>query len=433
MTRNILKYLALALGFQILSACTPDEYTHRDTNRTDINTVRSIKLRTNHQLLLANGKAQLEFQPVLYTDEGFEILSSRIDESWLEYYTLSGTRLSRLYSTSESSLIGENIEVYAKLKDRDIVSDTVSFQIIDPTPAAAVSEISIPVVFHLIQTKKEISSFGMEIPAERIARILEKMNNTFSGASSTNPVGVDTKIRFKPAIYDYLGRKMREPGINRIQVDTVKDKEGDQYNTFITEQGALWPYEHYMNIWLISDYQYTDFCYDVTYNCVPHYLTPEAEAGNVPEGLELAAAEEAWVALPYEAGVIYKLQNLNKMSWSFIANDRYSGATPDIELNYYIGAYLGLLPTWAPDIDRSMPDYCDDTIDYYGEDENGYRKNITWYKQVGSCFFLAENIMDDPTGVHRSVSKQQNERMRWILENCPERSAWKSDFAFTGN
>ena len=51
---------------------------------------------------------------------------------------------------------------------------------------------------------------------------------------------------------------------------------------------------------------------------------------------------------------------------------------------------------------------------------------------MGDYFFLSENIMDDPSGVHRSVSLQQALRMHWVLQHCPERAMWKSDYAFTG-
>ena len=110
---------------------------------------------------------------------------------------------------------------------------------------------------------------------------------------------------------------------------------------------------------------------------------------------------------------------------------RSFGATKENELVNAFGYYLGLLPTWKER--GGIPeDYCTDTQKYFGNDAEGYKKNTTAYKLVKDCFFLAENIMDDPLGTHRSISLQQSQRIRWILNNCPERSAWKSNFAFTG-
>jgi hypothetical protein len=62
----------------------------------------------------------------------------------------------------------------------------------------------------------------------------------------------------------------------------------------------------------------------------------------------------------------------------------------------------------------------------------GNSENTDWYKTFDGCYFRAENIMDDSRGVHCSVSRDQAIRMRWFLNNCPARTAWKSDFAFTG-
>ena len=71
-------------------------------------------------------------------------------------------------------------------------------------------------------------------------------------------------------------------------------------------------------------------------------------------------------------------------------------------------------------------------MNYWGTDFMNRTFNTSWYKQAQGCYFRSENIMDDPTGLHISVSKNQCERIRWLLENCPERAAWKNDFAFTG-
>lgn len=124
-----------------------------------------------------------------------------------------------------------------------------------------------------------------------------------------------------------------------------------------------------------------------------------------------------------------------KFSWSISYTPTAYSTTNYLILNHFIDkfkSYLGLLPTWGASSSAKPQDYCSDTHKYYGNDKEGYNKNQTAYKLVGDCFFLAENIMDDPVGVHRSVSQQQAQRIRWILTNSPERSAWKSDYAFTG-
>ncbi|MFR6542532.1 MAG: hypothetical protein ACLUPL_08240 [Butyricimonas virosa] len=420
-------YTLVVIFIGCIISCTPDKDEVLEMGLVDMDHIKDIKLRTSHYQLLANGKAQLEFNPLLTTKDGFTVQDSRIDHSQIEYYTSTGETLPKVFSTSDKSLIGEKINVHAKIKGVDLTSNTVTFTISDPSVSDTYTEITIPVIFHLIQSNQDIAGYGGEIPMERIHLLIDKINNTFSGNVSTNAMGVDTKIRFKAAVYDPYGNKLQEPGINRIYVEKVTDAAKDQYKTFIKDQKALWPYDKYLNVWLISDREneYDKFFYTISRTCIPRYIATETDPAKIPEGLTLSSLPENWTPVPNEVGILYKLQSIQTMVRSF-------GEKNENELVNGFGYYLGLLPTWGASSSAKPQDYCSDTHKYYGNDNEGYNKKQTAYKLVGDCFFLAENIMDDPVGVHRSVSQQQAQRMRWILNNSPERSAWKSDYAFTG-
>lgn len=420
-------YTLVVIFIGCIISCTPDKDEVLEMGLVDMDHIKDIKLRTSHYQLLANGKAQLEFNPLLTTKDGFTVQDSRIDHSQIEYYTSTGETLPKVFSTSDKSLIGEKINVHAKIKGVDLTSNTVTFTISDPSVSDTYTEITIPVIFHLIQSNQDIAGYGGEIPMERIHLLIDKINNTFSGNVSTNAMGVDTKIRFKAAVYDPYENKLQEPGINRIYVEKVTDAAKDQYKTFIKDQKALWPYDKYLNVWLISDREneYDKFFYTISRTCIPRYIATETDPAKIPEGLTLSSLPENWTPVPNEVGILYKLQSIQTMVRSF-------GEKNENELVNGFGYYLGLLPTWGASSSAKPQDYCSDTHKYYGNDNEGYNKNQTAYKLVGDCFFLAENIMDDPVGVHRSVSQQQAQRMRWILNNSPERSAWKSDYAFTG-
>ena len=424
---NRILYTLVAIFIGCIISCTPDKDEVLEMGLVDMDHIKDIKLRTSHYQLLANGKAQLEFNPLLTTKDGFTVQDSRVDHSQIEYYTSTGETLPKVFSTSDKSLIGKEINVHAKIKGADLTSNTVTFTISDPSVSDTYTEITIPVIFHLIQSNQDIAGYGGEIPMERIHLLIDKINNTFSGNVSTNAMGVDTKIRFKAAVYDPYKNKLQEPGINRIYVEKVTDAAKDQYKTFIKDQKALWPYDKYLNVWLISDREneYDKFFYTISRTCIPRYIATEADPAKIPEGLTLSSLPENWTPVPNEVGILYKLQSIQTMVRSF-------GEKNENELVNGFGYYLGLLPTWGASSSAKPQDYCSDTHKYYGNDNEGYNKNQTAYKLVGDCFFLAENIMDDPVGVHRSVSQQQAQRMRWILNNSPERSAWKSDYAFTG-
>ena len=418
-------YILGLMGLLGYNSCTPDRYKYEEPALMDMNDIGQIKLRLNHFQLLADGKAEIEFAPLLMTKDSFEVADSRIDHSLIEYHTLEGESLPNVYSTSEASLIGKKISVYATVKNTALMSDTVSFEIIDPSPMNDCEEVTIPVVFHLIQSEGDITSYGGEIPMERIHLLLEKINNTFSGLVSRNATGVDSKIRFEPALYDPYGTLLNEPGIDRIYVSEVSDVAADQYATFITEQKAVWDYTRYLNIWLISDAfgEYSTFYSTITKQCIPRYVATENDLATCPQGLSFSVVPENWEPLPNEVGIIYKLQSLFSMTRGF-------GGKEENELTNCLGYYLGLLPTWGESESAIPDDYCSDTFKYYGNSNQKF--NTSSHKEVGDYFFLSENVMDDPTGVHRSVSQKQALRMHWVLQHCPERAMWKSDYAFTG-
>lgn len=424
------KFILLGLiGWLGFGACTPDRYEYQEMPMTDMQDIEQVKLCVSHFQLLADGKAEVEFTPMLTTKDSFQVADSRIDYSQIEFHTLTGESVSRTFSTADKSLIGKKISVYATIQGTGLMSDTVSFTVIDPSPMETCSEITIPIVFHLIQSEADITSYGGEIPQERINRLLEKMNNAFSGAVSHNATGIDTKIRFQAALYDPNGDKLNEPGIHRVYVNEVTDVNGDQYATFIAQQNAFWDYTKYLNVWLISDAsgEYRTFYKTISTQCIPRYVSEVNDLQTAPQGLELSEMPADWVAVPNEVGIVYKLQSTFLMVRAF-------GENEENELTNCLGYYLGLLPTWSDTWSanaNSIPDdFCSDTHSYYGNIGQGI--NTSNEKRVGDYLFLSENIMDDPSGVHRSVSLQQALRMHWVLQHCPERAMWKSDYAFTG-
>lgn len=425
MKRNLFKYMVVALGGLFLWACSPDDYIYHDNDSVDISRIGKVVLKPNHTLLLADGQAQLDFRPVVYTKEGYEIPDERVKEEWLEYSSVLSLPLKRHFSVSDASLTGKEISIKVKIKGTEVESETVKFQVVAPLDKKYTSEIRIPIVFHVLQTTEDIEKFGEVYTADRIHMILNKLNNVFEGKVSVNPVGVNTHIRFEYAQYDPDGKKMMNPGINYQTSDAI-DIAGNYYD-FLKQKHVLWPSDRYMNVWLISDrtQDISDFGAMISDDCQPQYVYAGTDLDEAPKGIDWTEyAEDSELPLN-ELGVRYKLQELDVMDRAF--GD--SGPTVN-ELIYYIGRYLGLLPTFNYGTIVGN-DYCADTHDYT-PDPFATGGNKSWYKEVNSCYFRAENIMDDPKGVHCSVSKNQCERIRWILENCPGREAWKSDFAFTG-
>ena len=415
----------MTLGIMGYVSCTPDRYVFHEADFIDPNEYGGIKLYVSHDQLLADGKATVEFTPMLITKDSIEITTEHIDYSLIKYRFLSGEEIAgNTFSTSDQKSIGKEISVYATVEGTSLMSDTVSFVVTDPSLLEGYNEITIPVIFHLIQCEDDIMTYGGEMPKERIYLLFDKMNNAFSGTASTNPTGIDTKIRFELALYDPEGELLAEPGINRIYTaDLVKDEQSDDYASLIKENGAMWDYTKYLNIWLLGSTESSTKFVNLASACKPRYVYSTSDLETAIPGLSFSELAENWEPVPKEIGILYKLS-------SCFVKDRGFGIGKVNELNNALGYYFGLLATWL-EYDPNIPeDYCSDTQGYYGRWWDGFNSGM--YKTMGDVYFLSENIMDDANGMHRSVTQEQALRVHWVLQHCPERSAWKSDFAFTG-
>lgn len=439
--RITIKSTILLAAAALLSACSPDDETYVDNTDMDISVVDHVKLLPNQKMVLADGRAQMELYPCLYTKNDEQIPESRVKDEWLEYISeTSGVTVGRYFSTDNTALIGKTITARLRIKGTDIESDPVRFTVADPKKAEYAASRTIPVVFHVIQTKEEVEYYGGEYKQERIGQQLQRLNNMLSAAVSNNPVGVNTNIQLVMAVYDPNGKKLVEPGINRETVSSVFDSDYTVKESWLADMNTwlegrsdvMWPADEYLNIWLVSDRgnKVTDFANQITAKCAPKY-TLSGAAGK-PEGIEWADYADGQTLRPSEMGIIYKIQQLDDTERDFYVqtsnrNEEGYYMPGYNDLCHYLGRYLGLLPTCNYPYEGIADDYCDDTMNYAPGDDT-----MSWYKTYNDCYFRAENLMDDPTGVHCSVSRDQAIRMHWVLNNCAGRQMWKSTFATSG-
>lgn len=428
--KSIIRNISLVSVALLATACSPDEEIFHDNSKVDPAIVDAVTIMPNQKRLIADGNAQIELQPTVFTKSGTQVPDTRVDDDWIEYTSdTPGVVAGRVISIADASLVGKTVTVKARVKTTGKESDPVSFSVIASKKDQFANELVIPVVFHILQTKDDIDNYGGEFKLERIEMQLKRLNNMFSGAVSHNPVGVNTNIRFEMAQYDQYGNRLVEPGVDRktIADGAFSKKDGCDMDSLITAERLLWSPDNYLNVWLVSDRKgvVSDFANDVTAKCAPCYV--KAGATNVPKGLKLQEYTGQTLK-PSQAGIIYKLSELDVAERSFFVsnNNKKQGYN---ELGYYIGLFYGLLPTCNYSNTKAGTDYCDDTIDYAATSTGG---NEDWYKTMDGCYFRAENIMDDPRGVHCSVSQDQTIRMRWIMNNCVGRMQWKSTQALSG-
>lgn len=435
--------------------CTPDDDVVCDTSLVNLDEIASIDLLLNSSILYADGKAEVELRPQLTTNDGYIVPDYRLKEEWFEYTSnRPNVVLSRRFSTKSN--IGSTFKVQVRLKGRDVVSNEIVFQVL-PAPQKF-DQVVFPIVFHIIQNSKDIVSFGGPFSAGRIHQELERINRTFSGLLSATPNGSDSYISFRMAEYDPYGKRMAEPGINRLVVNNITTEHPTSQAAFedlIKEHSLLWPADKYLNIWLIGDRGVMDARNSghwLGYGTTPKYYAPGYDAVTQPKGLILNTNPPA-EPLANDIGIRYRLWDLNE-------NDRVYGAyfydpspigggtilSNTNDLVCYFGRYFGLLDCYAPEMQspeaiRNFDDYCTDTHKY-GAVSSMYKGNVTLYKswpvspltepEGARLFWMSENIMEDQTGLHRSISADQVKRIRWVINNCEFRQAWKSDAAFTG-
>ncbi len=408
----------------LLAACTPDDEVFHDNSHVDPAIVDSVSIRPNQKYLIADGNAQIELQPTVYTTSGTQVPDTRVDDDWIEYTTdTPGVTAGRTISVNNASLAGTTITVRAKIKRTGKTSEPVTFTVIASKKEQYADVRTIPVIFHVLQTKDDIDNYGGEFKLERIEMQLKRINNMLSGAISQNPVGVNSNIQLVMATYDQYGNRLVESGVERTTISdgAFQKKDGSDIDSLLVAERLLWPADKYLNIWLISDRKgvVSDFANDVTAKCAPTYVN--ADATDMPKGVKLTTYADETLT-PSQAGIIYKLSQLDVTERSFYVsnNNKKQGYN---ELGYYLGLFYGLLPTCNYRDTKATTDYCDDTMDYASTSTGG---NQDWYKTTDGCYFRAENIMDDPRGVHCSVSQDQAIRMRWFMDNCPGRMQWKS-------
>jgi hypothetical protein len=105
---------------------------------------------------------------------------------------------------------------------------------------------------------------------------------------------------------------------------------------------------------------------------------------------------------------------------------------PAANIGYRLGNFYGLFRTYFFSNETNYTDYCPDTQKWY---VNQFR-NVYKIDQNG-VLFSAENVMD-ATFIESNIDGGQNlvsrvntftaeqvKRIRYVVENCPERMAWQ--------
>ncbi len=370
--------------------------------------VDSILLTANHDMMVADTRNNLTLQLSLYTRVEkpdtvlyYPLLNSRADSKAIRYFytTATGqeTEISSNILNGAEILEGE-LTCYAKVFDQK--SNPLKIKVRKALTPASYPERDIQVIFHVVEYGGLLVT-DYKLTPEFVTQKLQKANIAFRQMASVAPNAVDSKINFVAARENVNGNLLENPGWdlytiaqNTIEATATPNAPFD-INTFISKNKLNWDYSKYLNIWIVRTNKSIP-------SPAPLYLTQSTSG---LEGLSLQIVQPPYNFQPTDYGIVIEYNQFIKEN-----------------LAYFLGQYLGLLPTAYSknSVPATDTDYCDDTFMYSTNDEN-YEFKTDPQRNIS---YLSDNIMDKKS-TSTTISMDQLKRMLLILEYSPVRQNWK--------
>ena len=423
-------------------ACSPENTEIFDLS-SSVDDIKLIKLRADHKMLLPDGIAQMEFHVLAYgaqefttyeieevegqdqyvigtSRDTFEIPLDRLPEGCIKVYDDAGREVKdMIYSTTDRNK--REITFYAKAGN--VQSNSLTIQIRD-LPEMDYEEIVVPVIFHVMVPPPSIGP-AYSVSSEELQKRLDHLNDIFNRRATSDPNGGNAKIIFKLAEYDPSGRLLLEKGKNKVEL--AEEMSKSDYEDYINSK-LIWDPARYLNVWLAK--------YSTSSSVSNTYSVSAPEV--ILEGYESIPGLKMQVVSDYSASDVENYTDVGMMIniRDFFATDGKSY----FDLSLVFGLYYGLLYTDQDDNNTFVNgdnDYCPDTYSFdYGFYPSVFKANNLDGQPENDPtrpleYFTSFNVMD-MYSYKNSLSVDQVKRLRMVLQQCPSRWAYKSDWAFTG-
>lgn len=460
---NVMRYIIVFLITMLfLTSCEKEESVIFDLNISP-DEISRIELRGDHKTLVPNGVNKMGFRTFVYAkrkvmaygrdedtkefygkeiEEEFLVPSDQLPADYVKVYDGNGKVVEGNYYSTTTDAPGTVLQFYAK--GGNLESNRLDITIRE-LPDESYEEIVIPVVFHIL-VPPATAAPGYDLSVEFLEGQLQRVSDAFNRKITTDPNAGNAKVVFKLATYDYNGLKMQEPGKNIVDISATdftamgtSSTKTTQYLAYILnkKKTLIWDPNKYMNIWVARFTTSTSTTgASTSYRMLaPSVIHSDYDLESIP-GLTMKHMDSFTVNDVTDCRDVGFMVNLAALlSPSTVqGKNEFSLATP-------VAEYFGILQTRCDKYSYLNPDgdsdYCPDTYSFdYGYYPTVYKgNNLDGQPENDPTrpmeYFTSFNVLD-MYSYKNSLSVDQVKRLRMVLERCPSRWAYKSDWAFTG-
>lgn len=421
--------LSVLLTFFVFAftGCKKETFDYKIATGNDIK-FDSVAFSAGSPTIIADGQSELNFIIQVYSREKVTINgiaidsmvlipSDRIPDSEKKVYDGNGHEVALHFSTTSTS--PSTLSFYAKVGN----AKSETRNVIVRAPGPAYSKLTIPVIFHVFELNKTDPKrypWYTKFEYSKLQELITGLNGIFNRVGTHNPNGASANVDFVLAKNGPDGSELDKPGFNEYDYPSSFNWGWAAFNasTLVKNNATalLWNPKKYLNVWILPSAVF----YGGLTTQQPAYTLSDISL----DGLSLqkvASADEVPLTEPESVGLM-------------IGRDEFYSALrgPAPNLAYRFGTFYGLFHTYTYWWDPTVTDYCNDTQKF---DINQYKD--VYKKSPDGILFRAENVMDatyldyNVEGGQNLVSRvntltvDQVKRIRYVLENCPERMAWQ--------
>lgn len=298
----------------------------------------------------------------------------------------------------------------------------------------------IPVIFHVIYSdEKDPLQY---VSSTRLSNILNNVNEIYQGGIYGESENVN--LRFILATTDEKGNKLSTPGMDYIHyTDTYPiaphDFMGDDTGK---NTKYIWDPNEYINVMVYN------FSKEKDKNGIVlglSHMPYAVESDTALVGLEtvkISNITKSMIGYPHSTSINSLYINDESTRYSKVDKGKsgytYNSADVSVTLAHELGHYLGLHHMYTekdgePADSCGDTDFCEDTPSYNRLEYNEYvdyylnhtaqkdydLKDLCKRNACDGTIFYSANIMDYSMGYGYKISKDQKNRMRWVLYNSP--------------